>query len=483
MSEFSDLMSLYVKSKDIKTYTMAQYCDLDRSTMYKIINGKRNPSSEALVCKISEFMRLSPLEHAELMEAYHITLTGYEVYYRRKAVRDFFTSFSNSFNDFPELSMNQSQFTMPASVMPLEGRSEIDHAIYNAVMLEAQKNPGHLKLLLQPDDHFIMKLLTFASKEKASLKIDHILCLNNMETVTSSKKYYNLLCLKSIMPLYICSHNYNSYYYYDNIISHSSIFNLLPYLILTSDYAIALSADMELGVIYYDKSIIGFFNRMFQKYMSRTSLIGERIGSTVTDFKNLEYTKVGQAPGVSFQTEPCLAPMFNKDIINKYLRKTLISQEHFVDSFMAHIQKTMSLIKNNKTTCIFTVDGVISFLETGRLSEFPVDMYDPLSLDDRIYLISKLITVCKCYSYKMLKQNFGNPRSRLCVYANPQHSYLLFPSVNDDLIYLDLEEPSILHAFYDYLTNLGEDVFYSKEESVEILEHLIRKYRQEKMVV
>ena len=143
----------------------------------------------------------------------------------------------------------------------------------------------------------------------------------------------------------------------------------------------------------------------------------------------------------------------------------------------------MSLIKNNKTTCIFTVDGVISFLETGRLSEFPVDMYDPLSLDDRIYLISKLITVCKCYSYKMLKQNFGNPRSRLCVYANPQHSYLLFPSVNDDLIYLDLEEPSILHAFYDYLTNLGEDVFYSKEESVEILEHLIRKYRQEKMVV
>ena len=89
---------------------------------------------------------------------------------------------------------------MPASVMP-EGRSEIDHAIYNAVMLKL-KNPGHLKLLLQPDDHFIMKLLTFASKEKASLKIDHILCLNNMETVTSSKKPYNLLCLKHYASLY-----------------------------------------------------------------------------------------------------------------------------------------------------------------------------------------------------------------------------------------------------------------------------------------
>lgn len=483
MSEFSDLMTLYVKSKDIKTYTMAQYCDLDRSTMYKIINGKRNPSSESLVCKISEFMRLSPLEHSELIEAYRMTLIGYEVYYRRKTVCDFFSSFSNSFNDFPELSMSQSQFSMPASVMPLEGRSVIDHAIYNTVMLEAQKSSGHLKLLLQPDDHFIMKLLTFVSKEKASLKIDHILCLNNMETITASKKNYNLLCLKNIMPLYICSHNYNSYYYYENIISHSSIFNFLPYLILTSDYAIALSADMEMGVIYYDKSMIGFFNRLYKKYLSHTSLIGERIGSIVPDFKYFEYTKIGQTPGVSFQTEPCLVPMFNKNIINKYLRKTFTNTGQFVDNFMEHIQKVMSLIKNNKTTYIFTIDGVISFLETGRLSEFPVEMYDPLSLDDRIYLINKLVTVCKNYSYKILKQNFGNPRSRLCVYANPQHSYLLFPSVNNDLIYLDLEEPSILNAFYDYLTNLREDAFYTKAESIEVLERLIKKYRQDKMVI
>lgn len=41
MSDFSQLLSCHIHSKDIKTYALAQYCGLDRSNMYKIINGKK----------------------------------------------------------------------------------------------------------------------------------------------------------------------------------------------------------------------------------------------------------------------------------------------------------------------------------------------------------------------------------------------------------------------------------------------------------
>ena len=51
MSDFSQLLSCHIHSKDIKTYALAQYCGLDRSNMYKIINGKRKPSSRELVYK------------------------------------------------------------------------------------------------------------------------------------------------------------------------------------------------------------------------------------------------------------------------------------------------------------------------------------------------------------------------------------------------------------------------------------------------
>ena len=70
MSEFSDLLSSYIDEKEIKVYSLLEYCNLDRSTMYKIINGKRNPTSEAVFQKIAEFLHLTPVEYRKFKEAY-----------------------------------------------------------------------------------------------------------------------------------------------------------------------------------------------------------------------------------------------------------------------------------------------------------------------------------------------------------------------------------------------------------------------------
>ena len=39
MSVFSDLLSEYITMKDVGVYPLSQFCGLDRSFMYKIING------------------------------------------------------------------------------------------------------------------------------------------------------------------------------------------------------------------------------------------------------------------------------------------------------------------------------------------------------------------------------------------------------------------------------------------------------------
>ena len=49
MSVFFFILTRYIEHKNIIVFSLAKYCDLDRSTMYKILNGKRNPpSSEVL---------------------------------------------------------------------------------------------------------------------------------------------------------------------------------------------------------------------------------------------------------------------------------------------------------------------------------------------------------------------------------------------------------------------------------------------------
>ena len=62
MSEFSDLLSLLIKNQDVNVSALTAYCELDRSTMYKLINGKRAPSSKAQVQKLAAFIKLNPLE-------------------------------------------------------------------------------------------------------------------------------------------------------------------------------------------------------------------------------------------------------------------------------------------------------------------------------------------------------------------------------------------------------------------------------------
>ena len=74
MSEFSELLTYYIHSKDIKTQELAHYCGLDRSNMYKVICGKRKPSSEEMVDKICKFLHLIPAEETELREAYEMDM-------------------------------------------------------------------------------------------------------------------------------------------------------------------------------------------------------------------------------------------------------------------------------------------------------------------------------------------------------------------------------------------------------------------------
>ena len=80
--------------KDVGVYPLSQFCGLDRSSMYKIINGKRNPSGEDVVRKMAQFMQLTPQEKIDFMDAFYIAQMGAEVYYRRKSVGELIETFS-----------------------------------------------------------------------------------------------------------------------------------------------------------------------------------------------------------------------------------------------------------------------------------------------------------------------------------------------------------------------------------------------------
>ena len=93
MSVFSDMLKNFVHEKDINVAALAHYCELERSTVYKFINGKREPMSAELVDRIAHFLKLTPSEILHLQEAWKMARMGEDVYYTRKSVEHFLCDF------------------------------------------------------------------------------------------------------------------------------------------------------------------------------------------------------------------------------------------------------------------------------------------------------------------------------------------------------------------------------------------------------
>ena len=68
MSEFSTVLSRFVKEKDVNVYRLAKYCGYDRANLYKVMRGERKPPSLEVLNLLCEYMHLSPAEEEILEE-------------------------------------------------------------------------------------------------------------------------------------------------------------------------------------------------------------------------------------------------------------------------------------------------------------------------------------------------------------------------------------------------------------------------------
>lgn len=143
MSLYSEYLLDYIHKKDIKVASLTDFCQIDRSTMYKIINGKRNPSSKDLVNKIASFIKLDPTETKEYYHAYYNTLIGKDRYEHYKEIESFLLTF--------EISKNASQDTLSTSdeqnntdIITIKGTNFLNYYIQQLLEEETKQDNPHV---------------------------------------------------------------------------------------------------------------------------------------------------------------------------------------------------------------------------------------------------------------------------------------------------------------------------------------------------
>lgn len=174
MSVFSDMLKNYIHEKDVKVGALAHYCQLERSTIYKFINGKREPMSAELVEQIAYFIKLTPLETHQLRESWKMARMGKDAYYIRKSVEHFLCDFPNKSTppscDFTPPHANLVKRLSPTqNCLLLNSRQAIDSSVHQILLSEAAKPNGKIALFLQPDYPFLLHLLSTIQPEACIL--------------------------------------------------------------------------------------------------------------------------------------------------------------------------------------------------------------------------------------------------------------------------------------------------------------------------
>lgn len=177
MSIFSEQLKEFISQKQMTVYSLAQKCDMDRSNVYKMVQGRRKPSGQGQVEHMAEALALTPYERGKLLEAYHITSLGEDLYYERKAIIRFIESLRQ--DESGETIVPQiKRGSFPAGEdRALQGENNVNSCLLCMVEREMEKEKPEIRMICQPEYDFLYKLLSIYGRGKKSAEISHIMCM------------------------------------------------------------------------------------------------------------------------------------------------------------------------------------------------------------------------------------------------------------------------------------------------------------------
>ncbi|MEQ3216435.1 hypothetical protein AAA088_10345 [Hominifimenecus microfluidus] len=478
MSQFSEVLSAYVKERDVNTYMLAKYCGYDRANMYKVLNGKRKVPNIGFVRKMAGYMHLSAREEERLLEEYCISVVGYENYYRRKSIQDFFENFSwreDSAVAFSTMKVAPDWNLPEEQTVAIIGTYEVEAAIFKIVAEETADPDGHLHIILQPEAEFLNRILGLCGHSDNQIRVDHIVRLSNRPEDLEEKTLYNLECIRKVLPLYNYSYDYVTWYYYGNCYPEDMLFAAFPYLILSNRYACLLSTDMKRGCLTRNHEVLALMKEFFEEHRNRCRRLiscQKNLEEQMLDLKSVMKSKYS---GYCFNMPPCFMYTLTRPLIEKYLVTDIPDRDCLIEKVVSYCHT----LSTQKLTYILSMEGVLQFLNTGIIPEFSRDLYRPVEWEDRIDMIRKQLHPEKGSTVKVLKQPIGSLENYVSMVVTPEHGTLRFNVPARNLfLNLMLEESGILNSFYDFCENLENDLFYTLDEAEKLLDQAIRKQKQ-----
>lgn len=477
MGRFSDLLGFYLKRQDARVADLADHCAVNRSMMYKIVQGKRALSDLSLVEPIASFLRLSQKEKESLKEAYMMDEDGEFVIKRRNMIHDMLCCYpAQNPAGFVRTSIHVQFPEDQPDVMPLQSESQINQMVLNVMLSEASKENARICVYSTVLSPSLTDSISYVLSSCPDVRFDHIIGFSKSRSDAEAEEH-NLTSFSRIIRFCTQNRNYNAWAAYSASAGSTDLASGFSTFFLTSCHVILLSNDLSEGILFHKLDMVNLYADMWKRLAAQAVPVVRRYTSVPDIIKYLSAYTLPQGTEITrLEPFPCLFGQIDAQLIQEAVNPEIPGIEQMLQTivpYLASYQEKMNTA-GSAVHNIHSVRGFRTFAETGILPELPPVFYRPFSHSQKVRLLNNYLNRMDQMDLLFMKEERTDLPDTFCLSLMENTVSLQFTDTDSPLV-LSIMEPGIYLDFKDYVDFLTKDpsLFLSKEEVKGYLNDLI----------
>lgn len=395
MSELNDRIKALVAQYPGSKSELARLARIDRSTLYKILNGQRLPT-ETQLQDLLTVLPVSQGEYASLTQLFSSAQHTDDQQRRFRLIQRLIASVFGTQKTIKEAEGLLDSGTVPLSPPAyLHGAEEISRFL-KSWLLHYLRSESEEPLMLSPmlTPAVVRTVVQVFSQPADAPKTLWQLCLFEQEGAGGNFFEQNLQVLAQVAPFLfvgnIC---------YEARLSYAAQITLpglpLPVYLLFPDLCLFLDEEGRNAVCIHDRDSVAFIRLQYSRQYLRAPnarFLNARLRSAEECMAQTHRLTAAGGPAFWLRDQPplvgCLDPAMVAEVLQPGAPSAAAGLQTLLDR-----QRDMAALE---PCCYFTEEGVLRFLRTGQVDDVPDDLYRPLPPDLRRTLLRRLRDQCAC---------------------------------------------------------------------------------------
>lgn len=468
MSKFSEECKRILDENGTNVYRLSSHTGLERTTLQRMVTGKRLPHIE-FVKEFCKAMRFCGEEEKRLMELYQMECVGEAAFRNRQII----CAILNALGREPLQTQIEKEKLFGWESAP-EGRSDLwPQALHVLKDAFAERGTSCVYTNFQAEGPEFFQMLRLLQKDypQTGARVFHIISFRTNAREMSA----NLKALYHMVPFALSGcMEYASFYCYSRISEDDVAQMMFPYYIVTGRHALSISGDMKKAVLHTEPEVIQAYRREAQKLLGQAKKLLHTAVEAGDDAWE-EYSRIADESPVTgvFSSSPCFRHFLSQE---SFLENAKGCQAQAWEGVGTCMERQKSAGKKQPLE-YYTKEGLRTFMETGKLQAQAASYLLPLSHNERIQALERLLKREENQRGYLLKETLRLPDNVTLELHGRKNVLFIKTEDEERFSFLHIEESSICEAFEDFAVSLAEtEEVCTQEEQRKFTEALLREY-------